>query len=89
VIVLFIMACEAKRPLVWQPATLGIVCPGARRARGDIRSLFMSGYTANVIAHRGLLWEGVQLLQERLSLHDLAVKIQGPLERNQAQCANG
>jgi PAS domain S-box-containing protein len=37
-----------------------------------IKILFMSGYTANVIAHRGVLDEGVNFMQKPFSLHDLA-----------------
>ena len=41
----------------------------------NLRLLFMSGYTANVIAHQGVLDEGVQFLQKPFSINDLAVKI--------------
>lgn len=41
----------------------------------DIRVLFMSGYTANIIAHRGILDEGVQFIQKPFSLQALAEKI--------------
>jgi PAS domain S-box-containing protein len=44
------------------------ICP-------KIRTLFMSGYTANVIAHHGILDEGVNFIQKPFSLHDLAIKI--------------
>jgi len=41
----------------------------------DIRRLFMSGYTANVIAHHGVLDEGVHFIQKPFSKKDLAAKI--------------
>ncbi|MGD9974736.1 MAG: PAS domain S-box protein [Desulfatirhabdiaceae bacterium] len=41
----------------------------------DIRVLFMSGYTADIIAHRGVLDEGVQFIQKPFSLTALAEKI--------------
>ncbi len=40
----------------------------------DIRLLFMSGYTANVIAHQGVLDEGVAFIQKPFSIADLAEK---------------
>ncbi len=46
----------------------------------DIRRLFMSGYTANVIAHRGVLDEGVHFLQKPFSMKDLGEKIREALE---------
>jgi signal transduction histidine kinase/ActR/RegA family two-component response regulator len=45
-----------------------------------IKILFMSGYTANVIAHHGVLDEGVNFLQKPFSVHELAVKIRQALE---------
>jgi two-component system cell cycle sensor histidine kinase/response regulator CckA len=45
-----------------------------------IKTLFMSGYTANVIAHRGVLEEGVQFIQKPFSLKDLGVKIREILD---------
>jgi two-component system, cell cycle sensor histidine kinase and response regulator CckA len=35
----------------------------------------MPGYTANVIAHNGVLDEGVNFIQKPFSLHDLGIKI--------------
>jgi PAS domain S-box-containing protein len=37
-----------------------------------LKCLFMSGYTANVIAHHGVLDEGVQFIQKPFSMKDLA-----------------
>ncbi len=47
----------------------------------DLKVLFMSGYTANVIAHRGVLEEGVNFIQKPISNRDLAVKVREALER--------
>jgi len=47
----------------------------------DLRRLFMSGYTANVIAHHGVLDEGVNFIQKPFSHNDLAVKVRDVLER--------
>ncbi|NTU50583.1 MAG: response regulator, partial [Desulfobulbaceae bacterium] len=41
----------------------------------DIRILFMSGYTANMIAQRGVLDESVNFIQKPFSLQSLAVKL--------------
>jgi PAS domain S-box-containing protein len=41
----------------------------------DIRCLFMSGYTANVIAHHGVLDRGVNFIQKPFSKTSLAAKV--------------
>jgi CheY-like chemotaxis protein len=41
----------------------------------DIKLLFMSGYTANVITHNGVLDEGVNFIQKPFARKDLAIKI--------------
>jgi ABC-type amino acid transport substrate-binding protein/signal transduction histidine kinase/CheY-like chemotaxis protein len=41
----------------------------------ELKTLFMSGYTANVIAHRGVLDEGVHFIQKPFSMKELAGKI--------------
>ena len=45
----------------------------------DLRCLFMSGYTADVIAHRGVLEEGVNFIQKPFSKKDLAIKVRDVL----------
>ena len=52
---------------------LKLFCPG-------IKCLFMSGYTANVIAHRGVLDEGVAFIQKPFSTKGLASKVMEVLE---------
>jgi PAS domain S-box-containing protein len=47
----------------------------------DLKSLFMSGYTANVIAHRGVLDAGVQFIQKPFSRLELGTKIREALDR--------
>jgi PAS domain S-box-containing protein len=48
--------------------------------RPGIRCLFLSGYTADVIARRGVLDEDVRLLEKPFSRKDLAVKVRQTLE---------
>lgn len=45
------------------------------RIRPDVRVMYMSGYTANIIAHRGVLDEGVAFIQKPFSLQALSEKI--------------
>jgi PAS domain S-box-containing protein len=45
-----------------------------------LNCLFMSGYTANVIAHHGVLDEGVHFIQKPFSLSTLAVKVREVLD---------
>lgn len=45
----------------------------------DVRILFMSGYTANVIAHHGVLDEGVHFIQKPFSVEDLASAVKKAL----------
>jgi CheY-like chemotaxis protein len=43
--------------------------------RPGIKTIFMSGYSANVVAQRGILEEGVHLLQKPFTINELANKI--------------
>jgi len=57
----------------------------ARRVHGhhpDLRPLFMSGYTSDVIAHQGVLDEGVDFLQKPFSATSLAAKVREVLDRD-------
>ena len=49
------------------------------RIRPDVRVMYMSGYTANIIAHRGVLDEGVAFIQKPFSLQTLSEKIRAAL----------
>ena len=46
----------------------------------DLPRLFMSGYTANVIAHQGILDEGVHFIQKPFTKKDLAIKVREALK---------
>lgn len=45
----------------------------------DLKVLFMSGYTANVIAHHGVLDEGIHFLNKPFSTKELSIKIREAL----------
>jgi PAS domain S-box-containing protein len=51
------------------------------RQKPDIKTIFMSGYTANVIAHRGILDEGIDFLQKPFSIQTLLAKVRDVLEK--------
>ena len=46
----------------------------------NLKRLFMSGYTANVIAHQGVLDKGVHFIQKPFSIRDLAAKVREVLD---------
>jgi DNA-binding NtrC family response regulator len=48
--------------------------------RPNLRCMFMSGYTADVIAHSGVLDEGIHFLQKPFTVHALADKVREVLE---------
>jgi len=52
----------------------------ARETHPHIKVLYMSGYTDNVIAHRGVLDEGVHFIQKPFTVEGLAVKIRETLD---------
>nr|NJM02989.1 PAS domain S-box protein [Desulfobacula sp.] len=43
----------------------------------NLKLLFMSGYTANVIAHQGILDKGVSFIQKPFSMADLVLQVRG------------
>ena len=46
----------------------------------NLKLLFMSGYTADVIAHNGVLDEGVHFIQKPFSVQSLAIKLREVLD---------
>ena len=48
--------------------------------RPDIKCLFMSGYTNNVIVHQGILDAEVHFIQKPFSMQNLAVKVREILD---------
>jgi FixJ family two-component response regulator len=53
--------------------------------RPGLNVLFMSGYTDDVIAQRGVLDEGVQFIQKPFSVHGLAAKVREVLEKGEGK----
>ncbi len=47
----------------------------------NLKCLFMSGYTANVIAHHGILDSGMQFIQKPFSRKELAAKVREVLDK--------
>jgi len=50
------------------------------KLRPATRCVFMSGYTADIIAQRGVLDRGIHFLQKPFSLHQLALKMREALD---------
>jgi two-component system cell cycle sensor histidine kinase/response regulator CckA len=50
-----------------------------REIRPNLRTVFMSGYTANIIADRGLMEDGILFLQKPFTLDALALKVREAL----------
>jgi signal transduction histidine kinase/DNA-binding response OmpR family regulator len=87
-------AAEAIRLFKEQSGTIhllmtDVVMPGMngrvllkelRAFNPQLNCLFMSGYTADVIAHHGVLDEGVHFIQKPFSLSDLANKVREVLD---------
>lgn len=46
----------------------------------DLKCMFMSGYTADVIAHHGVLDEGVNFIQKPFTMKDLSDKVRAALD---------
>ncbi|MBI9084464.1 MAG: PAS domain S-box protein [Desulfobacterales bacterium] len=51
----------------------------------NLKRLFMSGYTANVIAHHGVLDEGVNFIQKPFSRESLGVKVREALDEGRVK----
>ena len=51
----------------------------------EVKRLFMSGYTADVIAHQGVLDPGVHFVQKPFNTHTLTAKIRETLDADKAE----
>jgi signal transduction histidine kinase/ActR/RegA family two-component response regulator len=52
-----------------------------QKSNPGLKCLFMSGYTANVISHHGVLDEGVHFIQKPFSFKEISKKINATLNR--------
>ena len=52
--------------------------------RPGLPTLFISGYTSNVIAHHGMLDEGVEFLEKPFTRHDLLAKVRAVLDKSRS-----
>jgi two-component system, cell cycle sensor histidine kinase and response regulator CckA len=53
-----------------------------RAIHPGLKCVYMSGYTANVIAHHGVLDDGVSFIQKPFSMKDLAIKLREVLDKS-------
>lgn len=54
----------------------------AAEKRPDLKVIYMSGYTDNVIAHQGVLDENVQFIQKPFTVQSLVTKVREVLEQD-------
>ncbi|MBF0226298.1 MAG: response regulator [Desulfobacterales bacterium] len=48
----------------------------------NLKCLFMSGYTSDVIAHQGIMDDGIKFIPKPFSINKLAVSVREALEQN-------
>lgn len=58
-----------------------------RTMHPEMKTLFMSGYTADVISRKGKLEAGVHFIQKPFSMHDLGVKVRETLDQKESSNA--
>jgi PAS domain S-box-containing protein len=51
------------------------------KVRPDLKTLFMSGYTANVIAHHGIIEAGIHFIQKPFSIQTLTAQMREALKQ--------
>ena len=51
-----------------------------------IKVLYMSGYTEDVIMHRGIVANGISFIQKPFSMNDFIKKVKEVLEQDTAVC---
>jgi len=61
-----------------------VLCRQMRSSRSDLRVLYMSGYTNNIISRQGVLEPGVQFIQKPFNVRSLLNKVREALQEPQA-----
>ena len=56
-----------------------------RETRAELSTLFISGYSSNVIAHHGVLDPGVEFLEKPFTREDLLLKVRSVLDRSRSR----
>ena len=59
-----------------------------KTTRKELKSLFMSGYTADIIAHHGVLDEGVEFIQKPFTIQSLTEKVRMVLQQDTKKQSN-
>ncbi|HOW63791.1 MAG TPA: ATP-binding protein [Candidatus Paceibacterota bacterium] len=86
------LALSARHPGPIHLLITDVVMPGLngkelreqlRISHPDLKCLYMSGYTADVIAHHGILDPGVHLLEKPFTVHALIRKVREVLDQSQ------
>jgi DNA-binding NarL/FixJ family response regulator len=72
-------ACGGRHDVVVPEMKVRELAKHLGSAYPHLRCLFMSGYTANAVAHRGVPDEGVHLVQKPFSARDLAAHVREAL----------
>jgi PAS domain S-box-containing protein len=54
-----------------------------RALHPDVRVLYMSGYTEDIVTHRGVLMDGIPFIQKPFAIEDLARRVRAVLEEGQ------
>jgi len=49
--------------------------------RPGVKVLFISGYAGDIIAHHGVLGEGINFIRKPFSISDLAMAVQNAMQR--------
>ena len=74
------LALEGQLRQAQKMEAVGRLADRVRTQRPDIKTLFMSGYTANIILGQGVLEEGADFLQKPVDMATMCIKIRSMLD---------
>jgi two-component system cell cycle sensor histidine kinase/response regulator CckA len=60
------------------------ICEEIQRMRPDIKFIFISGYTADIILQKGIVEEGVEFVTKPFSKNEILRKVRNVLDRGEA-----